>query len=82
MKGDKVQRRFFEIALLGRLFVDKKNKKIRVSSLSSPNSENYFGEFIYRPTKSNYSKLIKQGSFQDNSLKGQIAINEYKKGIF
>lgn len=82
LKGDKVQRRFFEIALLGRLFVDNKTKKVRVSSLSSPNSENYFGEFIYRPNRSTYSKLIRQGSFIDNSLKGQIAINEYKKGIF
>lgn len=82
LKGDKVQRRFFEIALLGRLFVDKKSKKIRVSSLSSPNSSNYFGEFIYRPNRSNYAKLIRQGTFMDDSLKAQIAINEYAKSIF
>lgn len=80
LRGADVQRRFYEIALLGRLHIEK-GGKIRVSSLANPNSENYFGEFIYRPKEKTFKKMIEAGSFFDDSLKTQIAFNNYKRGL-
>lgn len=82
LQGDAVERRFYEIALLGRLFVNKKDKKVRVSSLMNPASNNYLGEFIYKPKEKTYRDMITKENFMDNSLKAQIALNSYKRGIF
>ena len=76
LKGDMVERRYYEIALLGRLHIE--DGKIRVSSLSNPNTKNYLGEFIYRPKEVSYRNLISAGDFQDESLKAQIAVNSFK----
>ena len=80
LKGDNVQRRFYEIALLGRLNIES-NNKVRVSSLSNPNSKNYFGEFIYRPKEKTFKTMIAAKSFFDDSLKTQIGFNNYKRGV-
>lgn len=77
LKGDLVERRYYEIALLGRLHVE--DGKIRVSSLSNPNTKNYLGEFIYRPKEVSYRNLISAGEFHDESLKAQIAINSFRQ---
>lgn len=82
LKGESVERRYYEIALLGRLHFDKNKKgekKLRVSSLSSPKTTNYLGEFIYRPNETNFKNMIQAGEFQDESLKAQIALNSYKR---
>ena len=79
LTGDKVERRFYEIALLGRLHVD--GDKVRVATLMNPASDNLFGEFIYRPREVSFRKLVNSGSFNDDSLKTQIAFNSYNKGI-
>lgn len=80
LQGDSVERRFYEVALLGRLRVD--DKKVSVASLANPNSSNLFGEFIYRPKESTFKKMLNKGVFNDNSLKTQIALNNYRKGLF
>lgn len=83
LTSDRVERRYFEIALMGRLHYKKDKEtgkeEIKVAFLEHPNTDNYFGEFIYRPTKSNMSKILKVREFNDESLKTQIAFNTYKK---
>lgn len=81
LKSDKVERRYYEIALLGRLHVSNDNK-IRVSTLQNPATSNLLGEFIYRPRETSFRKMVTEGTFYDDSLKVQIAFNDYNKGIF
>lgn len=82
LQGDSVERRYYEIALLGRLHIDKENKTVKVVSLANPSTDNYFGEFIYKPNETSFKRMISHGVFHDDSLKAQIALNTYKKGIF
>lgn len=79
LKGDSVERRWYEIALLGRLHVYR-DGTMRVSALQNPGTSNYLGEFIYRPRKASFRDMISHGEFFDSSLKAQIALNSYDKG--
>lgn len=81
LQGVAVERRFYEIALLGRLHILDKDK-VKVASLANPNSDNLFGEFIYRPKETTFKNMLNKGEFHDNSLKTQIALNNYRKGLF
>lgn len=76
----KVERRFFELALLGRLYIV--DGKPMVLSLKSPIMYNYFGNFIYKGNETTFRQLVNHPEFNDSSLKAQIAFNCYKKGIF
>lgn len=80
LEGDKVERRFYEIAMLGRFNLE--DGKIRVSSLANPDSKNYFGEFIYRPKEKTFRNMVSNSPFLDDSLKGQIALNSYSNSQF
>lgn len=80
LEGDKVERRYYEIAMLGRFNLE--NGKIRVSSLANPDSKNYFGEFIYRPKEKSFRNIVANSPFIDDSLKGQIALNSYSRSNF
>ena len=80
LQGDKVERRWYEMALLGRLHCN--GDEVKVVSLTAPTSKNYFGDFLFRSNERNYRRMISAGTFYDDSLKAQIAMNSYKKGIF
>jgi hypothetical protein len=80
LEGDKVERRFYEIAFLSRLkTVDLETGKVKVASLSNPDSENYFGEFIYHPKEKAFRNMLSNSPFLDDSLKSQIALNSYSR---
>lgn len=78
LENKNVSSRFYEIALLSR--VRKENGNFIVCSLKSSinYSGNLFGAYIFTPTNKNFEKIIKAKQFDDNSLKLQIAINDYK----
>lgn len=80
LEGKEVERRFYEIVLIGRVRYNK--DKMTVSSLQTPNSKNYLGAFIYRPREVTYRNMISNAPFTDNSLKVQIATNDFRKGMY
>lgn len=80
LQGGSVERRFYEIALIGRMNV-LDDGKVKVSSIRGPESDNYLGEFIFRPKEKTFKKMVKASSFFDDSLKAQIAMNQYKSGL-
>lgn len=79
LMGRDVERRFYEIILIGRARSTGKDNKVEMSSLMTPKTNNYFGAFIYRPKESTYREILKQKSFEDTSLKFQIATNQYHR---
>lgn len=82
LRGSKVERRWYELALLGRMHYDKKTNEVVVRSLVSPRSDtNLFSNFMYSPNRRAFSEMVTAGSFYDDSLKVQIAENDYKKGV-
>lgn len=85
LSGGSVERRYYEIALLGRLHVEESDdgkEKIRVSPLSNPGSNDLLGSFIYRPNESSFRNMISKSEFNDNSLKAQIGFNSYKQNKY
>lgn len=75
--NDKVQARFYEIALLSRVREDEYGPFVSSLKGSINHSKNLFGSYIFTPNHKNFEKIIRNGSFNDNSLKLKIAINEY-----
>lgn len=86
LKGKDVERRFYEIVLLGRARADtssKEKNRVNVSPLSAPKTDNYFGKFIYRPRETTFRELVSQEEpFEDTSLKLQIGLNDFRKGLY
>lgn len=80
LKGDKVFARFYEIALMSRVRYDWKGPFVTAMMSSINHSGNLFGSYIFAPKEKSFEKIVQTGSFEDNSLKLQIAMNQYKGG--
>lgn len=78
LSSDKVSARFYEIALLSRLRYLDEYPFVSSMKNSINYSDNIMGAFIFNPNNSNFEKLIRAGSFEDDSLKLQIAMNKYE----
>lgn len=72
-----VQARFYEIALLSRLYI--KNHRYYFSALvtSMSKQQDLFGNFIYAPNNSSYKKLINASNVNITSLKSKIALDKF-----
>lgn len=79
LQNDNVSARFYEIALLSRVRFD--NGKPYVSPLKSSISKsgNIFGSYIFTSNMKDFEKIIKTKEFEDNSLKLQLAINDFSE---
>lgn len=77
--NDKVQSRFYEIALLSRVREDEYGPFVSSLKGSINHSKNLFGAYIFTPNNKNFEKIVKEREFEDNSLKLKIAINDYSK---
>lgn len=79
LENDKVQSRFYEIALLSRVREDEYGPFVSSLKGSINHSGNPFGAYIFTPNHKNFERIIKERSFDDNSLKLKIAMNDYRK---
>lgn len=79
LQNDKVQARFYEIALLSRIRKDEYGPFVSGLKGSINHSGNLFGSYIFTPNNKNFEKIIREKSFEDNSLKLKIAMNDYRK---
>lgn len=79
LKNDKVQSRFYEIALISRIRFDEEGPFVSSLKGSINYSSNLFGAYIFTANHKHFEKIIRAKSFNDNSLKLKIAINQYKK---
>ena len=79
IQNDQVSARFYEIALLSRVREDKKGPFVASLKNSINHSDNLFGSYIFRPNLKNFERMVRKGHFEDNSLKLQIAMNNFKK---
>lgn len=77
MRGDKVERRWYEIALASRLIKTKDEYKVKKLSEGQISDSSLYGNFIYKPTDKNYRKLVSAGSFTDDSLQTRIAFCDF-----
>jgi hypothetical protein len=76
-----VQSRFYEIALISRLYKSKKNDGLFISSsfrTSFMHQDDPLGVFIYRHTYKNFLKLIEIGEFESDSIKSKLMFDIYK----
>lgn len=76
--NEEVQSRFYEIALISRVCIDKQGPFVSSLKGSINHSKNLFGSYIFKPNYKNFEKIVKQKEFVDNSLKLKIAMNDYK----
>ena len=82
LENNEVQSRYYEISLLSRIRRDwDNNGEYFVSSMKTSinNSGNIFGQYIFTPNMKNFQRMIDKKEFEDNSLKLQIAMNEYEE---
>ena len=79
LENDKVQARFYEMALLSRLHKDESGPFVSSLKGSIIHSGNIFGSYIFNPTNRNFEKMVKRKMFNDDSLKLKIAMNNYRK---
>lgn len=81
LQNSNVSSRFYEIALLSRVRIDYADNTPFVSSLKSSisRSGNLFGSYIFTPNNKEFEKIVRKGNFEDNSLKLQIAMNDFEK---
>lgn len=79
LENKNVSARFYEIALLSRVREDEDGPFVSTLKSSIDHSKNLFGAYIFNPSNKNFKKIVKAQSFEDNSLKLQIAINSYKR---
>ena len=68
-----VESRFYEIALLSR-WRENKFAALQTSFLRQPD---LLGAFIYKPSKTTFTKLLQGGTFEANSMKTKIAFDKY-----
>ena len=68
-----VESRFYEIALLSR-WRDGQFSALQTSFLKQPD---LLGSFIYKPSKTTFTKLLLADSFEANSMKTKIAFDKY-----
>ena len=80
LQNDKVQSRFYEIAMLSRIREDEDGTPGVYNLKTSINySNNYLGAFYFSPSIKNFKRIIQEGDFNDSSLKVQISINDYNR---
>ena len=79
LSGDKVFGRFYEIALMSRIRFDEEGPYVSSFISSIARSGNLFGAYIFTPDRRNFENMLKEGSFDDQSLKLQIAMNIYER---
>ena len=74
-----VQARFYEIALISRMYKNNKTNKFSASSFqySFHHQEDLMGIFAYSPSWKNFIKMIKKRKFEANSIKTQICFDLY-----
>lgn len=80
LRGDKVFARFYEIALMSRIRYDWKGPFVSAMISSINHSGNLFGSYIFSPKEKHFENIVQTGDFEDNSLKLQIAMNQYRGG--
>lgn len=73
-----VESRFYEIALLSRMYL-KKNGTYKPAAMvtSFLNQNDEFGSFIYRPSKQTFAKMLSADKIEAKSLKTSIAFDNY-----
>ena len=80
LKSDKVERRFFEMCLAGRVkFL--RNGEIKVFSLKNPTTRNIFGDFLYSSSLQNFMKIVTAGNI-DDKLKKEVTSRIVTRAIF
>ena len=80
LKGDKVSARFYEIALMSRIRFDEDGPFVTSLVGSINRSGNLFGAYIFAPTNRAFERILSAEEFEDQSLKLQIAMNQYLRG--
>ena len=79
LENDEVQARYYQIALLSRVRYDGDEPFVASMKSSINYSGNIFGQYIFTPNMRNFEKIIREKEFEDDSIKLQIAINNYEK---
>lgn len=75
-----VQARFYEVALISRIFSNDRDTYTSSSFQYSINHQNDpLGSFIFSPTNKNLTKLVARGEFKGESIKTQIMFDMYNK---
>ena len=77
-----VQSRFYEVALMSRVYEDQKNPGIfRASSFKSSfiHQNDPLGVFIYSPSFKNLLKMLSVGEFEASSIKSKIMFDNYEE---
>ena len=84
-----VQSRFYEVALLSRFFKEPRYNKdgslkepmtFRSIAIANANnlSKDKLGKFLYRKNENALREVLKEGSFEANSIKSQIMFDKYE----
>lgn len=79
IRNDNVSARFYEIALLSRVRKVKGNFIVSGLKQSINYSNNYFGQYIQNRSNKELKNMIRKRSFNDNSFKLKIAMNDFKE---
>lgn len=80
LKNKKVAARFYEIALLSRVRKEDDGTPFVISLKTSINySGNLFGSYIFTANDKKFKAMLDAREFEDNSLKLQIAMNDFRK---
>jgi hypothetical protein len=73
-----VESRFYEIALLSRMYKQKDNTWLTAPLVTSfLRQGDEFGSFIYRPSKDTFRKMLSADKIKVSSVKSKIAFDEY-----
>ncbi len=78
LKNPNVAARFYEIAFLSRVRKVKDHFVVAGLKGSINYSDNLFGQYIFQRTNKAFKRMIDAGSFEDGSLKLQIAVNDFE----
>lgn len=73
-----VESRFYEIALLSRMYIDDKGRWYAAPLVTSfLRQDDAFGAFIYRPNKQSFDRMISAGRIKATSIKSMIALDNF-----
>jgi hypothetical protein len=77
LQNKSVSARYYEIALISRIREDAGKPMVASMKNSINYSGNIFGAYIFTPNNRNLERLVHKRCFNDNSLKLQIAMNNF-----